>query len=167
MAATVLDKAVTSVIGFAGRRLRVVVAVVLGSLLFGGGLLLSARLNAAIDERVRVGVETTGRVVHVKRYQIGRSTMVTRLTVDYALNGARHREMLSSELDEVRYRDGDVVRLHVDRTDATKAATAEGYATEDLLLQLPTFLEAAGIIMIMLALARLRRRGRASPLGSG
>ncbi|MGC5017109.1 DUF3592 domain-containing protein [Micromonospora sp. DT47] len=153
--------------GFDGRRLRVVVAVVLGSLLVGGGLMLSARLDAVIGQRVRVGVETTGRVVHVERYQIGRSTSVTRVTVDYALNGARHRELLSSELDEVRYRNGDAVRLHVDRTDATKAATAEGYATEDLLLQLPAFLEAAGIIMIMLALARLRRRGRGPSPDSG
>ncbi|MEW2330064.1 DUF3592 domain-containing protein [Micromonospora chersina] len=148
--------------GFDGRRLPVVVAVVLGGLLFGGGLLLSARLNTVIDERVRVGVETTGRVVHVERYQLGRSTTVTRLTVEYALNGVRHRETLSSDLDDVRYRDGDAVILHVDRTDATKAATAEGYATEDLLVRSPTFLEAAGIIMIMLAAARLTRRGRGS-----
>ncbi|MGW5669185.1 DUF3592 domain-containing protein [Micromonospora sp. NPDC003776] len=154
-------------IGFVGRRLRVVVAAAMGSVLFGGGLLLSARLNTVIDERVRVGAETTGRVVHVERYQIGRSTTVARLTVEYALDGALHREKLSSDLDDVRYRHGDAVILHVDRTDATKAATAEGYATEDLLLQLPTFLEAAGIIMIMLALARLKRRGRGSPPDSG
>lgn len=74
--------------GFVGRQLRFVVAVALGSFLVGGGLLLSARLNAVISERVRVGVETTGRVVHVERYQIGRSTVVTRLTVDY-LPGSR------------------------------------------------------------------------------
>ncbi|WP_154943010.1 hypothetical protein [Micromonospora palomenae] len=140
--------------------------VVLGSLLFPGGLLLSTRLDALISERVRVGVETTGRVVHVERYQIGRSSVVTRLTVDYALNGERHRELLSSELDEVRCHAGDVVRLYVDRTDATKAATAEGYATEDLLLQLPILLEAAGIIMIILGPAWLERRWRESSPGS-
>jgi hypothetical protein len=154
------------VIGFGGR-LRAGVAIVLGSLIFGGGLLLSSWLDAVIDERVRVGVEATGRVVHVERYQIGRSTVVKRLTVEYEHNGRRHRERLSSEVDDVRYRDGDVVRLYVDRTDGTRAATAEGYATEDLLLQLPTFLEAVGIIMIMLPFARLRRRARRSAPASG
>ncbi|WP_259275638.1 hypothetical protein [Micromonospora chalcea] len=47
-------------------------------------MLLTARLNEAIDERVRVGAETTGRVVHVERFKISRSFAPTRLTVDYA-----------------------------------------------------------------------------------
>lgn len=141
---------------WSGRRLRSVVAVFLGTLLIGGGLALSARLGAAIDQRVRTGAGTTGRVVHVERFKVSRSFAATRLTVDYTFGGVRHRERLSSELDECRYRNGNVLALHVDRSDPTKAATAEGYATEDLLLQVPALLEGLGIVVIMLSLALLR-----------
>lgn len=65
-------------------------AVFLGTLLIGGGLVLSARLGAAIDDRVRTGAGTTGRVVHVERFKVSRSFAATRLTVDYTFGGVRH-----------------------------------------------------------------------------
>lgn len=142
---------------FGGRLLRIVLVVVLGTLLIGGGILLDARLAAAIDERVRGGAETTGRVVHVERFKVGRSYAVTRVTVDYTFAGVRHRERFSSELDEERFREGDVLAVFVGRADLTRAATAEGYATEDLLLQAPTLLEGLGIVVILIALALFRR----------
>ena len=67
---------------FGWRELKLVLVVVLGTLLIGGGMLLTVRLNEAIDERVRVGAETTGRVVHVERFKISRSFAAMRLTVD-------------------------------------------------------------------------------------
>ena len=75
---------------FGRRELRLVLAVVLGTLLVGGGILLDARLTAVIDERVRVGADTTGRVVHVERLKISRSFAATRLTVVYAFDEVRH-----------------------------------------------------------------------------
>ncbi|MEU4476746.1 DUF3592 domain-containing protein [Micromonospora sp. NPDC023966] len=145
---------------FGRRELGLVLAVVLGTLLIGGGILLDARLTAAIDERVRVGAETTGRVVHVERFKISRSFAATRLTVDYTFDGVRHRERFSSELDESEFHVGDVLAVRVDRADPTRAATPDGYATEDLLLQAPTLLEGLGIVVIMISLALLRRGPR-------
>uniref|UniRef100_UPI002F909137 DUF3592 domain-containing protein n=1 Tax=Micromonospora narathiwatensis TaxID=299146 RepID=UPI002F909137 len=133
-----------------------VLAVVVGTLLVGGGLLLDARLRAAIDERVRVGAETTGRVVHVERFQISRSFAATRVTVDYTFDGVRHRERFSNELNKRRFEIGEVLSVRVDPVDPTRAATPDGYATEDLLLQAPTVLEGSGLIAILISLALIR-----------
>lgn len=141
---------------FGRRELKLVLAVVLGTLVVGGGMLLDARLTATIDERVLAGAETTGRVVHVERFKISRSFAATRLTVDYTFNGVRHRERFSSELDESEFHVGDVLDVRVDRTAPTRAATPDGYATEDLLLQAPTVLAGLGIGVIMISLALLR-----------
>lgn len=140
----------------AGRELRLVLAVVLGALVVGGGLLLDARLTAAIDERVRVGAETTGRVVRVERFQITRSFAATRVTVDYTFDGVRHRERFSSELNKRQFEIGEVLSVRVDPADPTKAATPDGYATEDLLLQGPTVLEGSGLVVILISLALIR-----------
>ncbi|MEV6519494.1 DUF3592 domain-containing protein [Micromonospora chalcea] len=141
---------------FGRRELRLVLAVVLGTLVVGGGMLLHVRLTTAIDERVLAGAETTGQVVHVERFKISRSFAATRLTVDYTFDGVRHRERFSSALDESEFHVGDVLDVRVDRTDPTRAATPDGYATEDLLLQAPTLLAGLGIGMIMVSLALLR-----------
>jgi len=133
-----------------------VLAVVLGALVVGGGLLLDARLTAAIDERVRVGAETTGRVVRVERFQITRSFAATRVTVDYTFDGVRHRERFSSELNKRQFEIGEVLSVRVDPADPTKAATPDGYATEDLLLQGPTVLEGSGLVVILISLALIR-----------
>ncbi|MEU4591427.1 DUF3592 domain-containing protein [Micromonospora aurantiaca (nom. illeg.)] len=141
---------------FGWRELKLVLAVVLGTLLIGGGMLLTVRLNEAIDERVRVGAETTGEVVHVERFRITRSFSATRLTVDYTFDGVRYRERFSSELDESEFRVGELLDIRVDRTDPTRAATPDGYATEDLLLQAPTVLAGLGLVMIVISLALFR-----------
>ncbi|MEU8070590.1 DUF3592 domain-containing protein [Micromonospora sp. NPDC049151] len=141
---------------FGWRELKLVVVVILGTLLVGGGMLLTVRLNEAIDERVRVGAETTGQVVHVERFKISRSFAATRLTVDYTFEGVRYRERFSSELDESGFRVGELLDVRVDRTDLTRAATPDGYATEDLLLQAPTVLEVFGALMIVISLALIR-----------
>lgn len=120
------------------------------------------RLNEAIDERVRVGAETTGRVVHVERFKISRSFAAMRLTVDYTFEGVRYRERFSSELDESGFRVGELLDVRVDRTDPTRAATPDGYATEDLLLQVPTILEVLGALMIVISLALIRTGPRRS-----
>ena len=141
---------------FGWRELKLVLAVVLGTLLIGVGMLLTVRLNEAIDERVRVGAETTGQVVHVERLKISRSFAATRLTVDYTFEGVRYRERFSSELDESGFRVGELLDVRVDTTDPTRAATPDGYATEDLLLQAPTLLEVLGALMIVISLALIR-----------
>ncbi|MEU7573709.1 DUF3592 domain-containing protein [Micromonospora sp. NPDC049240] len=141
---------------FGRRELRLVLAVVLGTLLVGAGILLTVRLREAIDERVRVGAETTGEVVHVERFRITRSFSANRLTVDYTFDGVRYRERFSSELDESKFRVGESLDVRVDRTDPTRAATPDGYATEDLLLQVPTLLEVLGALMIVIPLALIR-----------
>ncbi|MBQ1044609.1 hypothetical protein KBX35_12995 [Micromonospora sp. C32] len=141
---------------FGWRELKLVVVVILGTLLVGGGMLLTVRLNEAIDERVRVGAETTGQVVHVERFKISRSFAATRLTVDYTFEGVRYRERFSSELDESGFRVGELLDVRVDTTDPTRAATPDGYATEDLLLQAPTVLEVFGALMIVISLALIR-----------
>ncbi|MFD6607473.1 DUF3592 domain-containing protein [Micromonospora chalcea] len=142
---------------FGRRELRLVLAVVLGTLVVGGGMLLHVRLTTAIDERVLAGAETTGQVVHVQRFTITRSFAATRLTVDYTFDGVQHRKRFSSELDESEFHVGDVLDVRVDRTDPTRAATPDGYATEDLLLQAPTVLAGLGLGVIMISLALLRR----------
>ena len=142
---------------FGRRELKLVLAVVLGSLLVGGGMLLHDRLSTAIDERVLAGAETTGQVVYVERLKISRSFAATRLTVDYTFDGIRHRKRFSSELDESEFHVGDVLDVRVDRTDPTRAATPDGYATEDLLLQAPTVLAGLGLAVIAISLALLRR----------
>ncbi|MFJ1539096.1 DUF3592 domain-containing protein [Micromonospora chalcea] len=141
---------------FGRREVKLVLVVILGTLVVGGGMLLTARLNEAIDERVRVGTETTGQVVHVERFKISRSFAATRLTVDYTFEGVRYRERFSSELDESGFRVGELLDVRVDRTDPTRAATPDGYATEDLLLQAPTILEVLGALMIVISLALIR-----------
>ncbi|MEV0006272.1 DUF3592 domain-containing protein [Micromonospora sp. NPDC050980] len=141
---------------FGRREVKLVLWVVLGTLLVGGGMLLTVRLNEAIDERIRVGAETTGEVVHVGRFRISRSFSANRLTVDYTFDGVRYRERFSSELDESEFHVGDVLDVRVARTDPNRAATPDGYATEDLLLQVPTLLEGLGAIMIMISLALIR-----------
>ncbi|WP_439427884.1 DUF3592 domain-containing protein [Micromonospora sp. LA-10] len=141
---------------FGWRELKLVVVVILGTLLVGGGMLLTVRLNEAIDERVRVGAETTGQVVHVERFKISRSFAATRLTVDYTFEGVQYRERFSSELDESGFRVGELLDVRVDRTNPTRAATPDGYATEDLLLQAPTVLEVFGALMIVISLALIR-----------
>ena len=65
----------------------------------------------------------------------------------------RYRERFSSELDESGFRVGELLDVRVDRTDPTRAATPDGYATEDLLLQVPTILEVLGALMIVISLA--------------
>ncbi|MDG4802743.1 DUF3592 domain-containing protein [Micromonospora sp. WMMD980] len=141
---------------FGRREVKLVLWVALGTLLVAGGMLLTVRLNQAIDERVRVGAETTGHVVHVDRFRISRSFAATRLTVDYTFDGVRHRERFSSELDESEFRVGEVLDVRVDRTDPTRAATPDGYATEDLLLQAPTVLASLGLAVIVISLALIR-----------
>ena len=141
---------------FGRREVKLVLVVILGTLVVGGGMLLTARLNEAIDERVRVGAETTGQVVHVERLKISRSFAATRLTVDYTFEGVRYRERFSSELDESGFRVGELLDVRVDTTDPTRAATPDGYATEDLLLQAPTLLEVLGALMIVISLALIR-----------
>ncbi|MFI7071451.1 hypothetical protein O7600_24110 [Micromonospora sp. WMMA1998] len=141
---------------FGRREVKLVLWVVLGTLLVGAGILLTVRLREAIDERVRVGAETTGEVVHIERFRITRSFSANRLTVDYTFDGVRHRERFSSELDESEFRVGELLDVRVDRTDPTRAATPDGYATEDLLLQVPTLLEGLGIVVILISLALIR-----------
>ncbi|MFJ8577398.1 DUF3592 domain-containing protein [Micromonospora sp. NPDC093277] len=136
--------------------MRLVLAVVVGTLMIGGGLLLDARLTEAIDKRVRVGAETTGRVVHVERLQISGSFAATRVTVEYVIDGVRHRERFSSELNKRRFEVGEVLSVRVDPADPTRAAIPDGYATEDLLLQAPTVLEGFGLVVIMISLALIR-----------
>ncbi|MFI0797059.1 hypothetical protein ACH4OY_30910 [Micromonospora rubida] len=47
--------------------------------------------------------------------------------------------------------------MYADPNDPSKAATADGYATEDLLLQLPILLGATGGLVIVAALVWIRR----------
>ncbi|WP_233601023.1 MULTISPECIES: hypothetical protein [Micromonospora] len=75
-------------------------------------------------------------------------------------DGVRHRERFSSELDDGEFRTGDVLAVRVDRADPARAATPDGYATEDLLLQAPVLLEGLGIVTILISLALLRRGHR-------
>ncbi|MFG2056638.1 hypothetical protein ACGFI9_21700 [Micromonospora sp. NPDC048930] len=76
--------------------------------------------------------------------------------MDYTFDGVRHRQRFSSELDESEFHVGDVLAVRVDPKDPTRAATPDGYATEDLLLQVPTVLEGLGIVVIMISLALFR-----------
>lgn len=76
--------------------------------------------------------------------------------MDYTFEGVRYRERFSSELDESGFRVGELLDVRVDRTDPTRAATPDGYATEDLLLQVPIILEVLGALVIVISLALIR-----------
>ncbi|WP_207786411.1 DUF3592 domain-containing protein [Micromonospora globispora] len=99
---------------------------------------------------------------------MSRSEAVTRMTVAYSVDGVAYQERFSSELDEGRRHAGEELTVYVDRGDPSKAATADGYATEDLLLQLPAVLGVAGALAIVAALVWIRtgRRPRVGGLPS-
>ncbi|NBE81621.1 DUF3592 domain-containing protein [Micromonospora rubida] len=140
--------------------IRVIVAALFGTVLICGAVLLDARLDATVEQRVSEGTAVTGRVVQVERFRISRSSSVTRMTVAYAVDGVAYQERFSSELDEGRHHAGEELTVYVDRNDPSKAATADRYATEDLLLQLPDLLGVAGGLAIVAALVWIKTGGR-------
>ncbi|WP_320068429.1 DUF3592 domain-containing protein [Micromonospora sp. RTGN7] len=135
---------------------RVIVAALFGTVLICGAVLLDAQLNATVDQRVNEGTAVTGRVVQADRLRVSRSSSVTRMTVAYSVGGVAYQERFSSELDEGRRHAGEELTVYVDLNDPSKAATADGYATEDLLLQLPILLGVAGGLAIVAALVWIK-----------
>ncbi|MER5703808.1 DUF3592 domain-containing protein [Micromonospora sp. NPDC002296] len=143
------------------RGMRIIVAALFGTMLICGAVLLDARLNATVEQRVSEGTAVTGRVVQANRLWLSRSYSVTRMTVAYTVDGVAYQHRFSSELDQGRRHAGEELTVYVDRNDPSKAATAEGYATEDLLLQLPDLLGVAGGLAIVAALVWIKTGGRA------
>ncbi|MGC4806055.1 DUF3592 domain-containing protein [Micromonospora sp. DT233] len=135
---------------------RVIVGALVGTVLICDGVLLDFRLNAIIDQRVSEGTAVTGRIVQADRFRVSRSSSVTRMTVAYSVDGVAYQERFSSELDGGRRRAGEELTVYVDPDDPAKAATADGYATEDLLLQLPILLGVAGGLAIVAALVWIK-----------
>ncbi|MFI1192322.1 DUF3592 domain-containing protein [Micromonospora sp. NPDC020750] len=144
------------------RGIRVIVAALFGTVLICGAVLLDDRLNATVEQRVSEGTAVTGRVVQAERFRVSRSYAVTRMTVAYAVDGVAYQERFSSQLDVGRHHAGEELTVYVDRDDPSRAATAEGYATEDLLLQLPDLLGVAGGLAIVAALVWIKTGGRPS-----
>ncbi|WP_433348978.1 DUF3592 domain-containing protein [Micromonospora sp. CA-111912] len=139
---------------------RVIVAALFGTVLICGAVLLDDRLNTTVDQRVNEGTAVTGRVVQAERFRVSRSYSVTRMTVAYSVGGVAYQERFSSELDEGRRHAGEELTVYVDPNDPSKAATADRYATEDLLLQLPTLLGVAGGLAIVAALVWIKTGGQ-------
>ncbi|MFF3866345.1 DUF3592 domain-containing protein [Micromonospora sp. NPDC001898] len=136
--------------------IRIIVAALFGTVLICGAVLLDARLSTIVEQRVSEGTAVTGRVVQANRLWLSRSYSVTRMTVAYTVDGVAYQERFSSELDQGRRHAGEELTVYVDRNDPSKAATAEGYATEDLLLQLPDLLGVAGGLAIVAALVWIK-----------
>ncbi|MER5705781.1 DUF3592 domain-containing protein [Micromonospora sp. NPDC002296] len=136
--------------------MRIIVAALFGTVLICGAVLLDARLNATVEQRVSEGTAVIGRVVQANRLWLSRSYSVTRMIVAYTVDGVAYQERFSSELDQGRRHAGEELTVYVDRNDPSKAATAEGYATEDLLLQLPDLLGVAGGLAIVAALVWIK-----------
>ncbi|WP_320068878.1 DUF3592 domain-containing protein [Micromonospora sp. RTGN7] len=142
------------------RGTRIMVAALFGTMLICGAILLDDRLTTTVEQRVNEGTAVTGLVVQANRLRLSRSESVTRMTVTYTVDGVAYRKRFSSQLDQGRRHAGEETTVYVDRDDPSRAATAEGYATEDLLLQLPNLLGVAGFLTIVAALVWIKTGGR-------
>lgn len=115
------------------------------------GLVAWAVLDSRVDERIRTGLPVQAEVVASGTVKTGRAGSSPRVNVRYSVGGRDIEATLMSMLAGSQYQIGDQLTIYVDRTDPTKAATSDGFASEDRLMLLPLFLTAGGSCVAGLA----------------
>ena len=120
------------------------------------GIAAHLALAARIDRRIAHGVGVPAQVTAIQRLPLGKTSQPQRLTVAYDRAGPRTARLVAA-LAEGDYRVGDRVTLLVDPADPGRVATADGFASEGLILLVPPATAFYGALALLIVAVR---RGR-------